>query len=119
MLGAQNFPGRGGSIRHEWRLNTPEKFKAGDPSLYALLTDAQYKIPTRLPDGRYRPEKHAEIVIDPEVTQLFDEHDTNEDGELNVDEVPAEGKSDFAHIDADGSGGITPEELQAFFEEQN
>ena len=55
LLGAQDFDGRAEEIADEWRLNTPEKFKAGDPTLYNLLTDKQYGFPTRLPDGNYSP----------------------------------------------------------------
>lgn len=55
LLGAQSFPGRFQEIRHEWRLNTPKKMKAGDPALYRLLTDSKYRFPTVLPDGKYKP----------------------------------------------------------------
>ncbi len=57
LLGAQDFPGRAAEIADEWRLNTAEKFKVGDPLLYNLLTDKRYKLPTRLPDGKYRPKR--------------------------------------------------------------
>ena len=53
-LGGQEFPGRLEEIQHEWRLNTDAKLKAGDPALYSLLSEPQYKLPTRLPDGKYR-----------------------------------------------------------------
>ncbi len=55
LLGGQDFPGRGEEIGHEWRLNTPEKLREGDPAIYALLTDPQYRFPTTLPDGNYQP----------------------------------------------------------------
>ena len=54
ILGAQDFPGRLKRIQDEWRYNTAEKVKAGDPKIYALLTDPQYKFPTVLPDGIYK-----------------------------------------------------------------
>jgi hypothetical protein len=54
ILGAQDFPGRLEAIQEEWRYNTREKVKEGDPKIYALLTDPQYKFPTVLPDGRYK-----------------------------------------------------------------
>ena len=54
ILGAQEVPGRLEAIQEEWRLNTREKVQAGDPAIYALLTDPQYKFPTVLPDKRYR-----------------------------------------------------------------
>jgi hypothetical protein len=54
ILGAQDFPGRLERIQDEWRYNTAEKVKAGDPKIFALLTDPQYKFPTVLPDGIYK-----------------------------------------------------------------
>jgi len=54
ILGAQDFPGRYEQIKDEWRLNTREKVKEGDPDAYALFTDPKYKFPTVLPDGKYR-----------------------------------------------------------------
>ncbi len=57
LLGAQDYPGRADEIADEWRLNTPKKFKKGDQMLYTLLTDKQYNLPTRLPDGKYRPQQ--------------------------------------------------------------
>jgi len=54
ILGAQDFPGRLERIQEEWRYNTKEKLQAGDPKIYALLTDPQYKFPTILPDGIYK-----------------------------------------------------------------
>ena len=54
LLGAQSAEWRFREIRQEWRLNTPKKFRAGDPMLYRLLTDSRYRFPKRLPDGKYR-----------------------------------------------------------------
>jgi len=54
VLGAQGAPGRCAAISSEWKLCTREKVEAGNPTLYALLTDPLYYLPTRLPDGRYR-----------------------------------------------------------------
>jgi len=53
ILGAQDFSGRYEQIKVEWRLNTREKVEKGDPMIYKLLTDPQYKLPTKLPDGIY------------------------------------------------------------------
>lgn len=53
ILGAQDFPGRLERIQEEWRLNTREKVMTGDPAIYTLLTDPQYKFATVLPDGNY------------------------------------------------------------------
>ena len=54
ILGGQSYPGRFGEIGHEWKLNTPEKVKMGDPDVYGILTDPQYRLPTVLPDGEYK-----------------------------------------------------------------
>ncbi len=54
ILGAQNLPGRAEQMSNEWPLNTKEKVRDGDPTVYALLTDPQYSIPTVLPDGSYQ-----------------------------------------------------------------
>ena len=55
ILGAQDYPGRGRDIGGEWRLNTRDKVKQHDPTLYRLLTDPRYRFPAILPDGKYRP----------------------------------------------------------------
>ena len=55
LLGGQNYPGRSDEISHEWKLNTAEKLREGDPAIYELLTDPQYHNPTVLPDGNYNP----------------------------------------------------------------
>lgn len=55
LLGAQDFPGRLAQIDNEWRLNSAEKLKAEDKQLYSLLTDRNFHLPTRLPDGNYQP----------------------------------------------------------------
>lgn len=54
ILGAQEYPGRLEEIQHEWKLNTKDKVKNNDPTVYSLLTDPQFKFPTNLPDGKYR-----------------------------------------------------------------
>jgi hypothetical protein len=54
ILGGQSYPGRFDEIGHEWKLNTPEKVKMGDPDVYGILTDPQYRLPTVLPDGEYK-----------------------------------------------------------------
>jgi hypothetical protein len=55
LLGAQSFDGRRREIEREWRLVTPVELAAGDPGLFALLTDPRWNLPTRLPNGVYRP----------------------------------------------------------------
>lgn len=54
ILGAQDYPGRLEQIQREWKLNTREKVKQGDPDAYELFTDPRYKFPTVLPDGKYK-----------------------------------------------------------------
>ena len=52
MIGAQET--RFDEISHEWRLNTRELVEERDKTIFELLTDPQYHMPTRLPDGTYR-----------------------------------------------------------------
>lgn len=52
ILGAQQD--RLGDISDEWNLNTSALVQSGDPAIYGVLTDSQYKVPTVLPDGTYR-----------------------------------------------------------------
>jgi hypothetical protein len=52
-LGAQEYAGRCDEIVHEWEPCTPETLAETDPTVDALLSNATYKLPTRLPDGSY------------------------------------------------------------------
>ena len=54
LMGAQGAPGRCAAISAEWKLCTSEKVQTRNPTLYALLTDPIYQLPTRLPDGQYQ-----------------------------------------------------------------
>jgi len=54
ILGAQE--NRLEEIEHEWKLNTRDKVKGTDKAVYSLLTNPIYKMPTILPDGKYRQE---------------------------------------------------------------
>ena len=54
LLDGQDFRNRGRDIHHEWKLNTPEKLRAKDKAVVEILTKPKYKLPTRLPDGKYR-----------------------------------------------------------------
>ncbi|MBE49535.1 MAG: hypothetical protein CMB92_02120 [Flammeovirgaceae bacterium] len=54
ILGAQDFNGRFDEIKDEWKLNTKEKVKNNDSDVYNLLTKSEYKLPTKLPNGKYR-----------------------------------------------------------------
>ena len=55
ILGTQDFPGRREALEIEWELNTRERVRTGDAAVYELLTDPQYKFPTKAPDGDYKP----------------------------------------------------------------
>lgn len=52
ILGAQK--NRLSEINNEWKLNTKELVETKDTKVYKLLTDPQYKFPTKLPDGTYK-----------------------------------------------------------------
>ena len=52
ILGAQ--ANRLSEIQQEWKLNTKAKMQVQDMAGYQLLTDAQYRFPTKLPDGTYK-----------------------------------------------------------------
>ena len=54
LLGAYGNLAHCAVIAHEWELCTRAQLQANDTSLYALLTNPAYKLPSRLPDGRYR-----------------------------------------------------------------
>jgi len=54
ILGAQDYPGRLDQIGREWRLNTKELVKERDPAVFAILTNPEYRLPTVLPDGKYK-----------------------------------------------------------------
>jgi len=49
LLGVQDRSG----LDNEWKLNTEEKLKEGDPAIYSLLTNPEYKFPTIIPHGDY------------------------------------------------------------------
>lgn len=55
ILGTQDFPGRHEALEVEWELNTRERVRTADTAVYELLTDPQYRFPTRAPDGNYKP----------------------------------------------------------------
>lgn len=54
VLGAQDTPRRRRDIGREWRLYNRELVEKSDPHVYKLITDPKYKLPSRLPDGKYR-----------------------------------------------------------------
>ncbi len=54
VFGAQDTPRRRKDIGQEWRLYNRELVEMHDPQVYKLITDPKYKLPSRLPDGKYR-----------------------------------------------------------------
>ena len=63
ILGTQDFPGRHEALEVEWELNTRERVSTGDTAVYELLTDPQYRFPTKAPDGNYKPSAFPVTVI--------------------------------------------------------
>ena len=63
ILGTQDFPGRHEALEVEWELNTRELIRTGDTAVYELLTDPQYRFPTKAPDGNYKPSAFPVTVI--------------------------------------------------------
>ncbi len=63
ILGTQDFPGRHEALEVEWELNTRERVRTQDAKVYALLTDPQYRFPTKAPDGNYNPSAFPVTVI--------------------------------------------------------
>ena len=53
LLGAQNYGNRCSEISIEWQLCTPESVEAGDPDIFKLITNPEYRLPTLLPTGDY------------------------------------------------------------------
>lgn len=54
ILGAQVSQARCAEINWEWRLCTRAQVALTDRGVFQLLTDPQYRLPTRLPNGDYR-----------------------------------------------------------------
>jgi len=55
ILGTQDYEGRFEEIGREWELNTKDLVRSKDPAVYALLTNPEYKFPSKAPDGNYAP----------------------------------------------------------------
>ena len=53
ILGAQASQERCSEVNWEWRLCTRAQVETTDTAVYQLLTDPQYRLPTRLPNGDY------------------------------------------------------------------
>jgi hypothetical protein len=54
VLGVQDTPRRSQDIANEWRLYNRELVEKLDPHIFKLITDPKNKLPSRLPDGKYR-----------------------------------------------------------------
>ena len=63
ILGTQDFPGRHEALEIEWELNTRERVRTADAAVYELLTDPQYRFPTKAPDGNYKPSAFPVTVV--------------------------------------------------------
>jgi len=55
LAGAQSGNQRCNDISDEWVLCTDTQVKSKDPDIYTLLTEPQYALPPKLPDGNYTP----------------------------------------------------------------
>ena len=53
ILGGQEFNGRKEQIQNEWQLNTRALVESKDGAVFRILTDSQYGLPAKLPDGSY------------------------------------------------------------------
>jgi hypothetical protein len=63
ILGTQDFPGRQEALEVEWELNTRERVRTADAAVYELLTDPQYRFPTKAPDGNYKPSAFPVTIV--------------------------------------------------------
>ena len=63
ILGTQDFPERHEALEVEWELNTRERVSTGDTAVYELLTDPQYRFPTKAPDGNYKPSAFPVTIV--------------------------------------------------------
>ena len=55
LAGAQSGNQRCNDISDEWVLCTDTQVKSKDPDIYTMLTEPQYALPPKLPDGNYTP----------------------------------------------------------------
>jgi len=112
LLGAQDSPGRLERIGNEWRLNTPEKLRKGDPAICALLTDPQYKMPTVLPDGKYRAKTFTILPVAAE-SHRIDDRDRGLSEHFIVEARPSE-RPDFEIIPLDNLNGVLDRKIVVF-----
>ena len=52
-LGAQDYEGRKSQIEDEWKITASKDLRTKDPALHSLLTNKKYRLPRRLPSGKY------------------------------------------------------------------
>ena len=55
-------------LSNEWELCSPRKFKEGDIALYGLLSNPQFKMPQRRPDGNYWPNNPVSTTTLPDLS---------------------------------------------------
>ena len=53
LIGAQDLPGRLDQIGNEWQLNTRATLQERDPAAFEIMTRAEYRLPSIIPDGNY------------------------------------------------------------------
>ncbi|QQL45691.1 S8 family serine peptidase [Sulfuriroseicoccus oceanibius] len=56
-IGLFDGKGVGRNVEVFWDLYNEEKLRGGDPFAFLLVNKPQYKMPRRLPDGDYRPDR--------------------------------------------------------------
>jgi len=62
-LGVQDRPGRREDLMGEWEPHSVALMQSMEPCLYGLLTDSEYKIPTKAPEGRYAPSAKPTVTV--------------------------------------------------------
>ena len=58
-----NYLNRRGDTNGEWDAYNPQRMRELDPCMTDLLTNAKYRIPTEIPDGRYVPAATPTIKV--------------------------------------------------------
>jgi len=98
--------------KDQWDLRTKEKVQSGDPTLYALLTDPQYKLPTVLPDGKYRAKTFTIRPVAAE-SRTIDDHDRGLSEHFRIEARPFE-RPDFEIIPLDNLNGVLDRKILVF-----
>jgi hypothetical protein len=71
ILGGQDYPGRAREIDNEWELPTRALVAQRDKAVFQLLTNPKYRLPTVLPDGKYRKKAGQDQVAGTASRVLF------------------------------------------------